>query len=52
MKKMKLIFEYISIFEDFILEYIGGKFGMDTVINAIILKLSNLDLIQIIGFSF
>lgn len=50
-KNFKLIFKFIFILFVFVLGVICGKINIGTLINALILNLSKLDLIQIIGFS-
>lgn len=50
-ENMKSTLKCIFIFFVFISGYICGKIGIDTMLNALMLSLSNLDLIQIIGFS-
>lgn len=48
---MKLILKCMLIFFIFLLGIICGKVGIDTMSNALFSSLSNLELIQIVGFS-
>ncbi len=48
---MKKVFKITLIIFIFISGYICGKIGIDKILSAFILNLSQLDLIQIIGFS-
>lgn len=48
---MKTLIKNIAILSIFILGYICGNIGIDTILSSFILKLSNLEIIEIIGFT-
>lgn len=48
---MKTLIKNIAILLIFILGYICGNIGIDTILNSFILKLSKLEIIEIIGFT-
>lgn len=48
---MKTLIKNIAILSIFILGYICGNIGIDTILSSFILKLSKLEIIEIIGFT-
>ncbi|MEW4287919.1 hypothetical protein [Rossellomorea marisflavi] len=47
---MKYIFNCILVFTVFILGYIFGKIGIDSILNKLLVNYEKIDLIQLVGF--